>query len=152
MLHTVIRIRRQHPQKKPLLLLPDTHGLAVITHHFFRQTVTQPAPRAGDNLDIRRHQTDLLTQLTKQSLLRGFILFDTALGKLPRILPNTPSPKNLSFLVGQNDPNIGTIAIGVNHVTNPKSVSNWPHCSTKSAISANLDLPEIRHFKKVFIA
>src|SRR5690554_1605002 len=103
-----MRVWRHHPQQEPFLFLPHTNGVRVMAHHPPRKPVTQPAPGAADDFHIAGTQADFLSKLPVECILGGFVVLDTALRKLPGVLPYSPCPENFSPVVGQNDSDVGS--------------------------------------------
>jgi len=82
-----------------------------------RQTITQPASRAGEYFYIFAFKANFFVQLTVQGVFRRLIRVDTALRKLPRVLIDSASPKYLTSIICQNNPDISAETIGVDHGT-----------------------------------
>src|SRR3989344_3467821 len=117
-------------QQEPLLFLADAQRLAVGSHQALRQTITQPATGAGEDLHILLFQAHFFVEFAKQRLFRRFTGVDTALGDLPGILIDPPSPQHLTDIIGQDDADIGAKTIGIDHGIPPRR--RMPgHCPKK---------------------
>ncbi|MOA37108.1 hypothetical protein D3C78_1586810 [compost metagenome] len=104
-----------------------------------RQTIAQPAAGAGENAHILGLQADFFVQFAKQCLFRRLLRIDSALGKLPGILVDAPRPQHLANLVGQDDADIGSEAIGIDHGRHLKS--DMPGLFHKARDSGNARAP-----------
>jgi hypothetical protein len=58
-------------------------------------------------------QADLFVQFPVHGLDGAFAILDATLRKLPRVLPNTFTPKNLVFLIYEDNADIRTVAFTV---------------------------------------
>jgi hypothetical protein len=83
-----------------------------------RQTITQPASRAGEYFYIFAFKANFFVQLAVQGVFRRFIRVDASLWKLPGVLIDTASPKYLTSVICQNNPDIRAETIGVDHGNN----------------------------------
>ena len=54
--------------------------------------------------------------LAVQGLLWGFAVVNPTLGKLPGALTNTARPQHLTAVIGDNNANVGTKSIRINHM------------------------------------
>ena len=62
-------------------------------------------------------EADFLFEFAVERVFGRLILFDSALGELPRALSNALRPKQLPFRVTNYDADIESEAVGVNHVS-----------------------------------
>ncbi|MNN39167.1 hypothetical protein D3C81_1531970 [compost metagenome] len=90
-------------------------------HQTLRQTIAQPAAGAGDDAHIFGFQAHFFIQFAKQRIFRRFLRVDPALRELPGILVDAPRPHHLADLIGQNDADIRSEAIGIDHGRHLKS-------------------------------
>src|SRR5690606_35113055 len=103
---------RQVAEQEPLLLLPDTDGPRVLPNELFRQTVAQPATRAGEDFHILFVKPHLLMKLPVKRGLGTFILLDAALGKLPRVMAtHSARPQNLVTGIREDNSHVGAKAL-----------------------------------------
>ena len=110
-----LAVNRQHSQQKPLLLLSDTNRIAIAAHQALRKLVVQPSLSTGDDLDLMGGQTHLFLQLSQHRLPGGFAILNSALGKLPTVLPNAARPHQLAPAIGEHDTDIGPVALLIDH-------------------------------------
>jgi len=118
-----IRVGAHHLQEKPALFLAHTDRLILTSHHARRQSIPQPVASHPEHTDVIGQQAGLLAQLAKERLLWRLILTDTALGKLPGVLPNPLAPEQLPLTIAQDDAYIRSEAITINHLCKPKKSS-----------------------------
>lgn len=78
--------------------------------------VSKPAPGRTDDIDVRRCKSQFLAKFAVKRVHGGFVTFDAALGKLPRILPDPPRPQDLVLLVGEDYADVGSESVRINHV------------------------------------
>ena len=81
--------------------------------------IAQPVAGTGDDSDMVRPKSDLLFEFAKHGLLRRFTALDATLRKLPRMFADALAPKYLVTSVQQDDPNVGAIAVFVQHADRP---------------------------------
>ena len=62
-----------------------------------------------------RQQTNLFVKLAQHRLRRALALIDAALRKLPCVFPYALAPKDLVFLINEDNPNIWTVAFAIKH-------------------------------------
>lgn len=115
MVQTDIVFATNHAQQIPNLLLADANRRAVLTNVATRKGVSQPALGAADHFDATLLEAEFFEQLSVERILRGFIAFDAALRKLPRVLTHTARPQHLVITVTNDDSNVGAKSVGVNH-------------------------------------
>ena len=60
-------------------------------------------------------QTDLFVKLAQHRLHRTFALIDATLWKLPSMFPDALAPKDLVFLINEDNPYIWTVAFAIKH-------------------------------------
>ena len=78
------------------------------------QPVAEPASSAAKHPHVVLGEANLFLELPKQRLLNRLAVFDTALGKLPRVVAaNTTRPEHTVRLIGQHDADAGAISVRI---------------------------------------
>ena len=73
----------------------------------------------------RERRREFLAKLAIKCLLRTFVGLDTALGELPGVLPDTPCPQHLAMIIGQDDADIRSKSIGIDHLAARGQLVKW---------------------------
>jgi hypothetical protein len=60
-------------------------------------------------------ETDLFVEFAKHGLNRTFTVFNATLRELPSMFPDTLTPKDLIFLINEDDSDIRTVAFAIKH-------------------------------------
>src|SRR5471032_599319 len=110
-----IGVAAGQPQEEPDLLLALVSTAPFAPYPIGRYIVSHPVPRAADDLDMLRLKSHFFHQLAKHRLLRRFTLFDATLRKLPRMLAHALTPEHLILAIDDNDADIRTIPVSVEH-------------------------------------
>ena len=84
-----------------------------------RHLVAQPVSGTGDDGNVLRLEPHLFVQLTEHGLFGGFAPVNATLRELPRVGTYAFAPKNLIFLVEQDDADVGPKAVPVKHNQTP---------------------------------
>ncbi len=105
-----------HAQQKPFLLLADAHRVPAAPDQAAGQAVAQPVVGHTQKTDMLGLQAQFLFQLAVQGLLGCFVALDAALRELPSVLADALGPENLGGGIGQDDADVGTKPIRVNHL------------------------------------
>src|SRR5690625_487373 len=120
-------ILRQHAQQKPLLLLADADRTPAAPDQPLGEAIAQPAPGAGEHLDVIGSQPHLFVELAIQGFFGLLAVLDAALGKLPGILlTHAASPQYPALGIGDDDADIGATSIGVDHEMGPVQRADPP--------------------------
>lgn len=104
-------------QQKPHLLLADALRLPAHLAVFWWQSVSEPAFRAPNLLDIMLCQPDFLLKLSVHRLQRRLALGDTPLRKLPSAPAHPAAPEDLIRPIDEDDANIAAESVAVNHAS-----------------------------------
>ena len=96
-------------------------------HQALRQTITQPAPGAGENFHILLFKANFFVQFAVQRFFRRLMVIDPALRELPSVLVYPTRPQHLADIIGQNDADIRAKTIGIDHGTQPRKRLNLRH-------------------------
>ncbi len=110
-----VRFLPDESQHIPNLLLTDANGVGVAPNVATRQPVTEPSLSETRDFHMPGEQTYFLIQLTKESVPRTLFSPDASLGELPSLLPYTPGPKYPTSVVAEDDSDVGSVPVGVNH-------------------------------------
>jgi hypothetical protein len=102
-------------QQKPYLFLAFVMSTRIAADEPVRHLIAQPVTGSGQHLYMLRHQPHFFMQFTEHGLLGVFTPVNAALWKLPRVGTDTLAPKYLTFLVEQDDADVGPEAVPVEH-------------------------------------
>jgi hypothetical protein len=93
-------------EQKPFLFLANTKRVAVLTDEILGKSIVQPILSLMQNLYIGLRQANFFIQLSKQGLFHRLALLNPALRKLPRTLPYSFRPQQLSLPIANDNANI----------------------------------------------
>ena len=134
-------------QQIPDLFLALVVTSCVSSDEPIRHLVAQPVAGTGHDTHVLRMETHFLVQFPEHGLLGTFAAVDAALRKLPGMRADAFAPKNLVFLVEQDDADVGPEAVPVEHNQTPifeLSRLCMPGCTrqaTGSGLSGSLRRP-----------
>ena len=106
-------------EQKPDLFLSFVVAARIPADVAVRHLVAQPVSGSGNNGYVLRLEPHFFVQFAEHGLFRGFAPVNAALRKLPRVGTYAFAPKNLIFLVEQDDADVGPKAVPVKHNQTP---------------------------------
>ena len=104
------------PQHEPYLLLPDADRVASPAYEVAGKSIAQPALRMTKHLYVLRHETGLLLHFPVHRLQWLLVAVDSTLRELPSILTRPFGPEQLPVPIAQDNPDIRSISITINHL------------------------------------
>ncbi len=114
-----VPVKARKLEQEPDLLLAFVMAARITADIALRHLVAQPVTGTGHNCNMLRLEPHFLMQFAVHGLLWGFAPVNAALRKLPRMGAYAFAPKNLIFLVEQDDADVGPKPIPVKHNQTP---------------------------------
>src|SRR5690606_10356985 len=118
-----VRVSPDQPNQEPDLLLPPIVSAPFASNPVGRHVVAQPLAGPSDVSDGPGEQAHFLVKFTVHRLFGRFAALDPALRELPRVFANPLAPEDLVPRVDQDDPDVGAIAVSIQHGRTPRSLT-----------------------------
>src|SRR5690606_6674941 len=118
-----VAIAADQAHQEPDLLLAAVVAAPFATYPVLGHLVAQPVARTPDDAYVMRMQAHLLVQFAEHRLLGRFAARDAALRKLPGVFSYPLPPENRVPRIDQDDPDVGAIAVTVQHDRTPRSLT-----------------------------
>jgi hypothetical protein len=118
-----VRLGAGELQQEPHLLLADADHAVAAPDRALRQPVAQPAWSHPEHGDVLRLQAGLFLQLAVHRLQRRLVGVHPALRELPAVTPHAPRPEHATVGVHQNDADIGSETVRIDHDADSKGLT-----------------------------
>ncbi len=102
-------------EQEPDLLLPSVVSTGIPADKAVGHFIAEPIASASKYADVIRRQPHLFVEFPIHRLLRRFAVLDTSLRELPRVSSEPFAPKHLVPLVEQDDADVGSEPLTVEH-------------------------------------